>query len=367
MDKNDEEPLPLPTFVGNRSQTCFTVDDDQFEVETTRRVRGFNTMVSPTLHDSVLQSSSQGSSTKNSISTAQQKRVSHPSTSTAGWVLEDAPVLPEFHPLERTAVFCPHSSAQSIAAKVSATLKNRSIQAKYNGSNAECKTVENVLFSVFLYRGKKEYNHGIICEVQRRSGDSFCFWEDAAAILDAAENMTHGEPRKKKTRSIPIVEDDYESDSTTSLHFLRNLFQAGSDSQLLGLQILSSMTDSSKMGSKAATATSRFLMEPGNEIAGIVLNLIAEPSLTSQGMIVLSNIASVADLPIDFLKPFLIAQLLSKESQVAYLASKCLKPQDADSDSEFADAMYEAKQLGAEEHDGLYRQAVALLKSRGGI
>ena len=363
MDKKDEKPLPLPAFSGNGPQRCLTVDDDQLEGDKYRRAHGFT----PISHDSALQPSSTTSPTESGISTVLQKRVSDASTPTTGWVLQDAPVLPERHPLARTAVFCPHSSAQSIAAQVSATLKNRSIQAKYNGSKADCHTMNNVFFTVFLYRGKKEYNHGIICEVLLQSGDSFCYWEDATAILDAAENKSPGEPRKKKAKSIPIVEDDGESEATISLHFLRNLFRAGSDSQLLGLQILSSMTDSTKMGSKAATATSRVLMEPGNEIAEIVLDLIKESSLTFQVMMVLSNIASVADLPLPFLKPVLIDKLQSKDSQVAYLASRCLKPQDVDADSEFADAIHKAKQLGAEGHDGLYNQAVALLESRGGV
>ena len=125
------------------------------------------------------------------------------------------------------------------------------------------------------------------------------------------------------------------------------------------------MTDSSKIGSKTATATSRALMEPGNDVAERVLKLINEPSLTFQVMIVLSNVASVADLPLPVLKPFLITQLQSPDSQVAYLASKCLKPQDVDTD--FADAIYKAKQLGGEQHDDLYKQAVSLLDSRGGI
>lgn len=366
MDKNDDEPRPLPKYTENSTQMRLSVEDVQSEGEPTRRAQGFTTMSSPTLLDPVHHSSSKAPATDKSVSKVQQKRRSPPQPWTTGWVLEDAPVLPAFHKLERTAVFCPHSSAQSIAARVSATLKNRSIQAKYNGPNAECQTMENVLFSVFLYRGKKEYSHGIICEVQRRFGDSFCYWEEAVAILDAAENKTRGEPRKKKARSMPIVEDDCESEST-SLDFLQKFFEAGSDTQLIGLQILSSMTDASKMGSTVATATSHVLMEPGNEIARMVLTLLKEPSLAFQSMIVLSNIASVADLPITSLKTFLIDQLQSKESQAAYLASKCLKPQDVDSDAEFADAINQAKQLGAEEHDGLYNQAVALLASRGGI
>lgn len=368
MENNDDKPLPRSTFSGSRAPINFSVvDDDQFEEGITRRVRGFNPMQSPTIHDFVLPSSSTSSSLGSSIATTLLKRTSHAlSTETIGWILEEAPVLPSGHPLERTAVFCPHSSAQSIASRVSATLKSRSIQAEYRGAEAECLTRENVLFSVFLYRGKREFDHGIICEVLRRCGESFQYWEDSAAILDAAKNKTQAEPRKKKARSIAVVDDDSDPDvSSESLQFLRNMFDAGVDSQLLGLQILASMTDSSKMGLKTATATSRVLMEPGNEIAGIVLNLIHEPSLKLQGMIVLSNIASVADLPLPILKQFLIAQLQSADSQVAYLASKCLKPKNVDAD--FADAIYKAKQLGGEQHDGLYKQAVALLESNGGF
>ena len=367
MDHNDNTPLPLPTFSGNHMPLNVSIfDDDEIGEETTRRVGGFTPMGQTAFDFTVAPSlapPSFGPSIGSTVATASVKAATAAHV-TIGWDLQEAPVLPEFHPLERTAVFCPQSSARSIAARISSVLKERSIQAEYDDAEAECLTMDNVEFSVFLYRGKKQYNHGVIVEVQRLSGNSINFHNDTMAILDAAENMLSQQPPKKKAKTTPLVkdEDDFEV-STASLDFSYKMLKAGPDSQLLALQMLATMTDTSKMGTKAATATSRSLMAPGNEVAAKVVQMINEPTLTVQAMIVLSNVASVADLPLEVLKPLLITKLRSSDVQIAYLATKCLKEQDVD--SELANALYKAKQLGQDKHNGLYTRASTLLEIGG--
>ena len=51
----------------------------------------------------------------------------------------------------------------------------------------DCISTTNVEFRIRLYRGRGEYKHGIIVEVQRRSGFNLSYMHDVYAILDAAE------------------------------------------------------------------------------------------------------------------------------------------------------------------------------------
>ena len=223
-------------------------------------------------------------------------------------------------------------------------------------------------FSVFLYRGKKQYGHGIICEVQRLYGNSVTFHEDTQAILNAAEAIVVDEPPKKKFKSLPLIdddEDDYVPSPSSSLNFVSKMLSAGPDSQFLALSTLASMTDVAKMGATTAKATSNELATPGNEVAGMVVRLLQDDtttcSLELQAMIVLSNVASSgASLPRGIVKSLILPRLQQEENtQLAYLASKCL--QENDIDTEVADALYQAKKIALATHDGLYQQASQLL------
>ena len=341
------------------------IDEDQFGEETTRRAGAFIPM-NPTLtldYTAPVPHSLAPPSFGRSIATAPLKSLRR--TETCGWDLAEAPVVPEFHPLERTAVFCPHSSARSVASRVSAVLKERSIHVEYNGAEAECLTVDNVEFSVFLYRGKEQFSHGIICEVQRLCGNSIHFHDDTMAVLNAAENTEQKEsrqPLKKKAKMIPLVDedDDYEV-SSSSLDFVSKMLHGGQDSQLLGLETLMILTDPSKVGTMTATTTCRKLMESGNDIAGTVITtLIHEPLLAVPVLTVLSNVAAVTHLPLHRIKSLLIQKLRSSNAQVAYLAAKCLTKDDVD--VEVADALLQAQKLGTEKHNDLYDRTSELLR-----
>jgi hypothetical protein len=367
MDQNDDTSLPPPTFSGNHMPLNVTlIDEDKFGEETTRRVGAFTPM-NPTLtldYTAPVPLSLAPPSFGSSIATAPSKSLHR--IGPCGWDLTEAPVLPEFHPLERTAVFCPHSDARTVASRVSAVLKERSIHAEYVGAEAECLTADNVEFSVFLYRGKEQFKHGIICEVQRLNGNSINFHDETLAVLNAAENKESHEPFPKKFKMIPLVEDedDYEV-SSSLLDFVRKTLDGGEDSQRLGLETLVIMTDPSKVGSKTAMTACRNLMESGNEVTGTVINkLINEPSLALQVMIILSNVASTTQQSLllndSVIKTLLIKNLRSPNAQIAYLAAKCLTKDDVD--TELADALMVAQKLGSEKHDGLYERTSELLQ-----
>ena len=54
-------------------------------------------------------------------------------------------------------------------------------------AKAKCVSKDNVEFNVRLFKGKNQFDHGVIVEVQRRQGFSVFYHRDAVAILDAAE------------------------------------------------------------------------------------------------------------------------------------------------------------------------------------
>lgn len=97
--------------------------------------------------------------------------------------------LPSFYPLEQSAVFVPQAAAPVLAARISGVLQDRSITASYDALNAkaDCVSALQVGFCIRLYRGRGEFQHGIIVEVQRRAGFALTYAHDVSAILDAAE------------------------------------------------------------------------------------------------------------------------------------------------------------------------------------
>jgi hypothetical protein len=369
---NDDHALPLPTFSGNHMPLNICVMDDEDiggGEETTRRVGGFS-VPSAVAFDysiappSLVPPSLFGSSTMET--TLPKAAPSAVSSLSGGWKLEQAPILPEFHPLERNAVFIPHSEARVVAQRISTILMERSIQSTFENNEAGCLTMNNVEFSVFLYRGKKQYGHGIICEVQRLYGNSTTFHDDTQAILNAAQGIATEEPPKKKLKSlIEDDEDDYDA-SSSSLNFCSKLLSAGPDSQLLALSTLASMTDSSKMGLATAKATSHALAMPGNAVAAMVVQLLQDNATTSslemQAMMVISNVTQHASLPRGVVKALVLPRLVecnANTQQLAYLATKCL--QEADIDAQVADALYQAKKTSRDTHTGLYTTVSRLL------
>lgn len=114
--------------------------------------------------------------------------------SSSNWIVREhnVPTLPSFYPLEKSAVFVPQASAPILASRITAVLQARSIVASFDAQNAkvDCVSKAHVEFRIRLYRGRGEYIHGLIVEVQRRSGFDLSYTQDMYAILDAAEGKT---------------------------------------------------------------------------------------------------------------------------------------------------------------------------------
>ena len=132
---------------------------------------------------------------------SQQEKVKSLSLSTvAAWNIseEEVPTLPERHPMDQSAIFVPRADVLQVAHRICNAMERCSAKVVgYDNSKAKasCVSSDGVDFRVRLYRGKGEFSHGIIVDIQRREGFSPSYHFDVIGILDTVEGkMTHAMP-----------------------------------------------------------------------------------------------------------------------------------------------------------------------------
>lgn len=324
------------------------------------------------------------------------------------WKLSAVPVLPEFHLLERTATFVPHSMPSEVASRISDVLRERSIEAQYENGKAKvkCTTAEGVDFRIRLYRGRGKYNHGIIVEVQRRFGTSFVFHSDTQAILDGARGEVPAPPQPSLSRGnvLPEVSDGDEDNSAdcevsyqvpsaeSSLAMVAKMMNlSGFDSQHLGLQMLSPLVDSERLTLSTAKSVASRLFEQdcevGEKVIDYVINNNKKPRsrVTKRGALddddedesdslkilrnaslsILANATracgKVPESRRDPLRTALLRDLkyADEHPNTAFLAAKCLEffiQEDCDN-RELKTAFQSAYNVGEARHANLMHQA----------
>lgn len=398
-NNNSEDDTPPPPSWNNRMENVGVsigpMDEDVEEV--TRRVGGgFNPsfaptnitfepppMMSPGVHSGL------GGPTSGAFSTAAPKAMTQTASKPMKfqWSLPEAPTLPEFHPLERTAVFVPNAQASVVSARISDVLRDRSIEASFDDSKgrARCVTEDGVDFRVRLYRGRGQYSHGIIVEVQRRFGTSINFHSDTKAILDSAEGKKPSPPPRKPA-NLPLgpQDDNYTPNAGSCLGMVSRMIGfPGYDSQYLALQTLTSLTDPAKMGLATSKAVSMELLGSNNDVGSKILMLIMSSpksqeetfDLRVMAMNVLANVLQVVggNIPSDIksqLRPVLKQDLRKAESnpRVACVAARCVEhliENDRSASEIYYDALEAALQVGNDRHAGLMRQAERCLQKIG--
>jgi hypothetical protein len=310
-----------------------------------------------------------------------QAAVQSQSRPTFVWELTTVPVLPEFHPLERTAVFVPNASVSVVAQRVSDILRDRSIEATYDDdkAKAKCVTTDGVNFRVRLYRGRGNYSHGIIVEVQRRFGTSVQFHSDTQAILDAAEGKTPMPPPPSLSKSIPLVSDDEDygappPSGASSLILVRKMLSiAGYDAQYLGLQTLSSLVDAEKIGHSTARAVAVELLKGNSEVGEKVFNYVRTRNMSDETLVdlrvmalgIIANAIKASGSAPEYLReairPCLLQDLkeAEKHPRTALMAAKCMEGYiQGDHDSmELNDVFQTALAVGQARHKSLMQQA----------
>ena len=102
------------------------------------------------------------------------------------------PTLPSFYPLERSPVFVSQASASIFALRITTVLTSRSIPVTYDThtTKVDCISKAGVEFCIRLYHRRGEYKHGIIVEVQRRTGFDLSYAQYAYIILDAVKGKS---------------------------------------------------------------------------------------------------------------------------------------------------------------------------------
>lgn len=321
---------------------------------------------------------------------AKQAAALNPSTSSRYvWALKEIPTLPDLLPLERSAVFVEHAGTQELAKRISEVLHERSIEATYNDDKAKvkCVTEEGVEFRIRLYRGRGNFGHGIIAEVQRRFGSSSNFQTEINAILDAVQGKKITKaPTKSKIPLPPAVihdeDDDYQpDDGSSAMKMVFTMLNAPSpDSTYLGLQTLMSLTDSSKIGEVTARNVSNKLMKIDSIVGGKVLGILLDNSeeetfkVRTMALTILANALSSMSAPLapwikEQIRPLLLSELkqADKAPRNAFQAARCVERLITYNEqiSDFQVALEDALKTGTSRHAGLERQAKKCLDNFG--
>ena len=133
-----------------------------------------------------------------------EDEIETPSSPVKEWKVRDecVPTLPMLHPLDRNAVFVSQTSASDITERIRSALHDRVTDVTFHPeiALAKCVSKANVEFRVRLYRGRGEYRHGFVVEVQRLDGFDFSYQMDVFAILEAAQGM-----QEKSVMAIPTL------------------------------------------------------------------------------------------------------------------------------------------------------------------
>ena len=168
---------------------------------------------------------------------------------------------PDNYTLDQMSTIVMGSDAQSIATKISACLRQRSILAIYGETKAKAKCVsaEGVEFRIKLFAGKGRFSKGVIVEVQRRNNWSISYFQDCRAILESAECDHYVVEKPSRTRIYPSsFENEFKDDS--KLHLVKLLLYSSNpsiESVMLVLESINSLTDTHKCGKVKALSTAK--------------------------------------------------------------------------------------------------------------
>jgi len=194
---------------------------------------------------------------------------------TEKWFVNEAKPKP-IYPLERP-VEVPEC-ARNVSARICDSLRLRSIEATFDGSQAICKTNDFLTYSIDLYLGA---NDSTVVEVMRRKGCGFAFRREREAVLNAAKGNGGMAPSKLPfvmkipddmlQDYTPPTEQDHEDTLSRAADMLHSTKR---EVQLFALQNLSSHTTADKLNPDSARLMSRLIMKSSFDIRDIVLALL---------------------------------------------------------------------------------------------
>ena len=184
---------------------------------------------------------------------------------------DSIPILPSFFPLLHSSVFIPNGSARLISEEIMDTLRSRSITAVYcsKGSKADCTTKNNVYFRIRLYRDEGDTGT-VIVEIQRRSGFHPKYYQDVAAIFDAAEGKEANPVLNESVIAFEGSGDEVQNYSGSSLNrLLTILFPADGETMAgateFAFSVLVELTNVHEAGPTAVLISRDLLYSPDVE------------------------------------------------------------------------------------------------------
>lgn len=193
----------------------------------------------------------------------------------------DLSVLPSHpgdYPVERTSRVVHGVEADVIACRLSKCLQSRSIETKFSDDEAHVATCRNTNFVKFYIRLYSDRDEGVLVEIQRLCGDCVSFMKDCRALLDASEGIEIKAPEmeeqslflrmpicemsffKTAVATIPPVDEAEPVNMTAGL-----LASNQSDSNLLGMESLATLTDIKKTGKATAVLSAKRVLCPEHE------------------------------------------------------------------------------------------------------
>lgn len=164
-------------------------------------------------------------------------------------------------------------TASVVANRIANCLQARSIMAKFSTTEtlAKCRNTRFVNFHIWLFRESE----GILVEVQLMCGDCMYFMRDCRAILNAADGQAYTiEDEKPLFLSLPISQMAFAKnlpplmveDESESVNIAVNLISSKwSDSNMLGMESIVSLTNTSKTCKSTAVIASKRVLCPNDE------------------------------------------------------------------------------------------------------
>ncbi|CAJ1949139.1 unnamed protein product [Cylindrotheca closterium] len=123
------------------------------------------------------------------------------------WAVKDHSLkhIPKYYPPmdPNCTAFVPGTTASVVAFRIAECLRQHSVAVEYDNESitANAMTVDRCHFEIQLWKGKitptVDYSHGVVVEIQRRSGNTISFHQVCTAILQAARGESSGADHRK--------------------------------------------------------------------------------------------------------------------------------------------------------------------------
>lgn len=207
------------------------------------------------------------------------------------WVFQKASAEPTFFPLvpvvrSKTVIMCtPHI----VAVRLCDSFRLRSIEAKYNESQAICKTRKsNLTYSINLYDDKEQEGNTIM-EVIRINGCGFAFRREREVVIASAQGKggvpspLSNLPAMSKVPEAFLLQNfkppSKREHEDTIMYASNRLHSNKYDAQLFVLRNLSAITSSNKVNQESAQIISELIMKNSFHIQERLVSILASSCL----------------------------------------------------------------------------------------